>query len=177
MTFVFRLSRPPIIGCLDLRFPAFCTSAFWRSGRGGILLFHKLLDIDHGRLSLALFSTLDQADALAGVQLGQQLSGLAVAAAQILHDFLDRVVDVHTALIVIPLVLRGKAHAVKQETVQELCLRGQVAELAAGHKTARDAVKGKGFGLTAVEILKAHLASSILSQNTRYLNLPPVLGG
>ena len=60
--------------------------------------------IDFCRAALALFDTLDQAEALAGIQLGQQLHGLVMAAIQIFPYLVQRVVDVDTTGLIVPTV-------------------------------------------------------------------------
>ena len=84
----------------------------------------KLFDVDFGRAALALLDALDQANALAGIQLGQQLDGLIMPAVQVGLYLVQRVVNINTAQLVIPAVSGGQAHAVQQQAVQQLGVRG-----------------------------------------------------
>ena len=64
----------------------------------------ETLDIYPCRLSLALLDPLDQANALAAVQLCQQLDCLIVATIKGFLYLVQRVVDEHPVFLVIPAV-------------------------------------------------------------------------
>ena len=117
----------------------------------------KLLDIDSRRPALALPDTLDQPDPSASVQFRKQPDGLSVAAKQRLLYLVQRIVYINTPLLIVPAVFHGQAHAVKQEAIQQLGVRGQVFEIATGHKLPGDAVKGKLLALAAIVIIEKGL--------------------
>ena len=79
----FPQSRLLIFRSLDFRFSEVWGSAHPARGavlEAGDLGGGKLLDVDFGWTALALLDALDQADALAGIQLGQQLDGFIIPA-------------------------------------------------------------------------------------------------
>ena len=84
----------------------------------------KRLTYIRGGLALALLDPLYQADAFAGVQLGQQLHGLVPPAVQAAAYLVHGVVDVDAPGVIIPLVLDGQAHTVKQHPVEQFGVRG-----------------------------------------------------
>ena len=86
------------------------------------------LDIELGGAALALLDTLDQTNTLLVVQLGQQLHGLVPSAAHIPAYLVHGVVDIDAPTIIILAIFRGQAHAVQQQAVQQLCVRGNVFE-------------------------------------------------
>ena len=115
------------------------------------MLRGKTLDIYPGGLALALLDSLDQTHALASVQLCQQLHGLVPPTVQIAADLICNVVDVDAPGIVVPLVLDGQAHTVKQHPIEQLGVRGQVLK-AGVDKLAGDAEVGKLHHLIAAKI-------------------------
>ena len=70
--------------------------------------------MDLRRLPQTLAYTLDQADAFDLVQLRQQADRFVMAAAHGLLDLLHGVVDVYTALVIVPAVAGGQVHPVQQ---------------------------------------------------------------
>ena len=86
----------------------------------------KLFDIDSGWLALTLFHTLNQTYAFYAVQLCKNLPGFTVSAAHILHDFIDRVIDIHTVEIIVPTVSGREGHTIQQQTIQQLGIGGQM---------------------------------------------------
>ena len=86
-------------------------------------------DIELGRAALALLDTLNQANALSPVQLGQQLHGFVPPAAHILAYLVYGIVDINTPAIVIPIVFCRQAHALQQHTIEQFSIRGNVLEL------------------------------------------------
>ena len=87
-------------------------SVVLRVGQPG-KVFHKYFR----RPTLALLHTLNQADALCGVQLGQEFDSLVVAAVECLPDFIDGEVNVDTAQLVMPAVPGGQAHTLQHEGI------------------------------------------------------------
>ena len=110
------------------------------------------LDIYPGGLALALLLPLDQTDALAGVQPGQQPHGLVPPAVQIAAYLVYSVVNVDAPSIVVPFVFDGQAHTVKQHPIEQLGVRGQVLKPGVGDKLAGDTEIGKLHRLVAVKI-------------------------
>ena len=165
MNAVFPLSRRPVFGRMAVHIPAMQAFAFRLHRLWAAFSLRKLLDIDFGGLALPLLFPLNQADPLDRVQLCQQLTGFAVAAVQVLLDFIDGVIDKYPALFIQPAVSHGQAHAVKQQSIEQLCVRGQPLKLLACHKQAGDADKRIAFGLRAVEIVVVHVV--FLSQKTK----------
>ena len=92
----------------------------WLGGVCRKLPLRKALDIYFRRLTLSLLDPFDQTDAFLRVQLGKQLERLIVAAAHVCPNFICGVVDINTALIVVPAVLCRQAHTVKQHTIEQL---------------------------------------------------------
>ena len=99
---------------------------------GRYLLCGETLDIYPGGLALALLLPLDQTDALAGVQLGQQPHGLVPSAVQIAAYLVYSVVNVDAPGIVVPFVFDGQAHTVKQHPIEQLGVRGKVLKAGVG---------------------------------------------
>ena len=93
MNAVFPLSRRPVFGRMAVHIPAMQAFAFRLHRLRGAFSLRKLLDIDFGGLALPLLFPLNQADPLDRVQLCQQLTGFAVAAVQVLLDFIDGVIE------------------------------------------------------------------------------------
>ena len=150
---------------MAVRIPAMQAFAFRLYRLRGTFSFRKLLDIDFSGLALPLLFPLDQADPLDRIQLCQKLTGFAVAAVQVLLDFVDGIIDIYPALLIQPAVSHGQAHAVKQQRIEQLCVHGQPLKLLARHKQAGDADKRIAFGLSAVEIVVVHVV--FLSQKTK----------
>lgn len=108
-------------------------------------------------MALALFHTLNQTNAGYGVQLGKQTHSFVVSTVKGSLDLVEGVVDIDPAVVVVPMVLDGQAHAVKHKAVKQLCICGQIFELLSGHKQPGDSVIRKLFGFFAVEIVKKDL--------------------
>ena len=87
----------------------------------------KVFHINQAGLSQPLALALNQTRIL--FQLEHQAAGLLVGTAQGLHDFLGGEDDVDPALFIQPVILDRKAHAVQQDTIQDLCIGGQRFEL------------------------------------------------
>lgn len=107
----FQKSGLRIFGTLDFCFPEVLTSDFRKSGK--ILLWRgfwrycprrKTLDVQLCRPPLSLFDALDQSEAFPSVQLGEQLDCLFVTAIQVGLYFIQRVVDIDAAILVVPAI-------------------------------------------------------------------------
>ena len=89
---------------------------------------------------MPLLDALDQADALAGVQFGQQFGCLIVTAVEVCLHLIQRVVNIYAPQLVIPAVPSRQPHPVQQQPVQQFGIRGQPLELLAGYQQPGDAV-------------------------------------
>lgn len=110
---------------LDVKIFYFQTSENRKSGSPKIRsleigLKAKAHDIDSIRLALTLLLPLNQANPGGAVQLGKQLGRCDAAASEVLANFRNCIVDIGSALLIIPVVLQGQAHAIKKKPVQEL---------------------------------------------------------
>ena len=115
-----RKNRSQGYGEVAIKSAIFCGVGFcggiWsivlRLGQPGKVLYKYLCG-----LTLALFHTLDQADALCGVQFSQKFNGLVIATVECLPDFADGEINVNTAQLVMPAVPGGQAHTLQHEGV------------------------------------------------------------
>ena len=77
-----------------------------------------------------------------------------MSAVQVLLNFVQRVKYVDTPGVIIPAIPCRQAHPVKQEAVQQLCVRGDFLELLSCDKLAGNAVKRKLAAFIAVIIVE-----------------------
>lgn len=77
-----------------------------------------------------------------------------MAAVQVLLNFVQRVKYVDTPGVIIPAIPCRQAHPVKQEAIQQLCIRGDLLELLPGDKLAGYAVKRKLTAFVSVVVVK-----------------------
>lgn len=115
--------------------------------------------MDLRRLPQTLAYTLDQADAFDLVQLRQQADRFVMAAAHGLLDLLHGVVDVYTALVIVPAVAGGQVHPVQQQAIEHLGVGGQRLELLTGKQDAGDTVVAECLLLAAIEIVKSNFVA------------------
>ena len=99
----------------------------------------KIFHVNQDGLSQSLALAFNQTCIL--FQLEHQAAGLLVGTAQGLHDFLGGEDDVDPALFIQPVILDRQAHAVQQDTVQDLCIGGQRFELRVGEQHLGDAIE------------------------------------
>ena len=120
----------------------------------GYLACGEALDIDFCRPTLALFHTLDQPAAFICVQLRQQFDSVFMAAVQVLLYLIQRVKNIDPPSVIIPAVPGRQAHSVKQEAIQQLCVRGDFLELLPGNKLAWNTIKRKLTAFVSVVVVK-----------------------
>ena len=111
----------------------------------------EVLHIDQVRLSKALSLPLDQADLV--LQFGEELDGLFIAAADLLHDFLDGTDNEDPVLLILPAIFQGNRYTVQQEAIQDLgfCRHRPVCLVL--KEDLRDPDKGELFTFRAVKIV------------------------
>ena len=105
---------------------------------------------------MPLFHPFNEANAPVGVQFRQQLHTLVFAAVHILHNFLQRIVNIDPALFIVPAVLCGKAHPVKQKAVKKFSVCGKIFEMRACDKQFGNPVIAELLGFFTVEIGKGN---------------------
>ena len=106
-------------------------------------------------------------------KLPQQLRRFVVCATQCPLDILDREDDEHPVLLVQPAVFHGQAHAIQQDAVERLGIRGQALEPWLLKKSLGNAVERKQFSGLSVKVVKGHVAFSTFCSSLCSKNQPP----
>ena len=79
------------------------------------------------------------------------------------HDFLYRADNVGVAMLVLPAVLDGKAHTVKQHSIQQLGVPGHLLEQISLDQCLRHTVKAVSVCFQTFEIRVLHVIDHPLS--------------
>ena len=78
---------------------------------------NELLHIDYRRLSLTLFLSLYQTNALGNVKLCQKSACFTRTASYVFRYFLNGIEDINPAQLIVPTVFGREAHAIQKQTV------------------------------------------------------------
>ena len=118
----------------------------------------KVFHIQQIGFAKSLSAPLDEPKLL--FQFIQQFDRLLSGTMNRVHDFLYRADNVGVAVLVLPAVLNGKAHTVKQHSIQQLGIPGHLLEQISLDQCLRHTVKAVSVCFQTFEIRVLHVNSS-----------------